>query len=269
LCNLFFTVSIELQKTPNVRREEHGPFDIVGDIHGCFDELQELLTNLGYKTEQDGREFRVIPPDSRKAVFLGDLVDRGPRVTDVLRLVMGMMRENTGICVPGNHDIKLHRKLRGKDVKMTHGIVETLAQLEAEPPEFTRQVNDFLDELVSHYVLDAGNLVVVHAGMKEVLQGHQSSDARAFALFGETTGETDEFGLPVRYNWAADYRGRAMVVYGHTPVAEPEWLNRTINIDTGCVFGGRLTALRYPELELISVKARAVYYKSPKPFPVY
>lgn len=258
--------TIERQKMWTDRREEHGPFDIIGDIHGCFDELQELLTNLGYKIEQDGRDFRVTPPDGRKVVFLGDLVDRGPRVTDVLRLVMGMVRENTGICVPGNHDIKLHRKLRGKEVKMTHGIVETLAQLEAEPPEFTRQVNEFLDDLVSHYVLDKGGLVVAHAGMKESMQGRGSGAVRAFALFGETTGETDEFGLPVRYNWAADYRGHAMVVYGHTPVAEPQWLNRTVNIDTGCVFGGRLTALRYPEKEFVSVPARKTYYESAKPF---
>ena len=85
-------------------------------------------------------------------------------------------------------------------------------------------------------------------------------------MYGETTGETDEFGLPVRYNWAAEYRGRAMVVYGHTPVPEPEWLNRTICIDTGCVFGGKLTALRYPEKELVSVPALQTYYESAKPF---
>jgi protein phosphatase len=75
-------------------------------------------------------------------------------------------------------------------------------------------------------------------------------------VFGETAGETDEFGLPVRPAWAADYRGNAALVYGHTPVREAEWLNDTINIYTGCVFGGRLTALRWPERELVSVAAR-------------
>lgn len=259
-------VTIERQKMWTDRREEHGPFDIIGDVHGCFDELQELLTTLGYKIEPAGRDLRVTPPAGRKAVFLGDLVDRGPRITDVLRLVMAMVRENTAICVPGNHDIKLQRKLRGKEVKLTHGIVETLAQLEAETPEFIKEVSGFLDELISHYVLDRRNLVVAHAGMKESMQGRGSGAVRAFALFGETTGETDEFGLPVRYNWAADYRGRAMVVYGHTPVAEPQWLNRTVNIDTGCVFGGKLTALRYPEKEFVSVPARKTYYESAKPF---
>jgi protein phosphatase len=101
--------------------------------------------------------------------------------------------------------------------------------------------------------------------MKEEMQGRGSGKVREFALYGETTGETDEFGLPVRYNWAAEYRGRAMVVYGHTPVPQPEWLNRTINIDTGCVFGGSLTAVRYPEKELVSVAARATYARPAKP----
>jgi protein phosphatase len=114
-------------------------------------------------------------------------------------------------------------------------------------------------------VLDSGKLVVAHAGLREELQGRTSGAVREFALYGETTGETDEFGLPVRYNWAADYRGRAMVVYGHTPVPQPEWLNNTINIDTGCVFGGRLTALRYPERELVSVPAAREYATPARP----
>jgi protein phosphatase len=126
-------------------------------------------------------------------------------------------------------------------------------------------VQKFLDGLVSHYVFDAGRLVVAHAGMKAEMQGRGSAKVRDFALFGETTGETDEFGLPVRYNWAAEYRGRASVVYGHTPVPEPEWLNRTINIDTGCVFGGRLTALRWPENELVSVAALRTYADPVRP----
>ena len=113
---------------------------------------------------------------------------------------------------------------------------------------------------------DDANLVVAHAGMKAEMQGRGSGKVRDFALYGETTGETDEFGLPVRWNWAAEYRGRAIVVYGHTPVPEAEWLNRTINIDTGCVFGGRLTALRYPENELVSVPAAATYAEPAKPF---
>lgn len=258
-------MEIERQPMWTNRRREHGPFDIIGDVHGCFDELQELMTMLGYSVEKNGDGYQVGVPEGRKAIFLGDLVDRGARIPDVLRLVMGMVQAGTALCVPGNHDMKLLQKLRGKDVKMAHGLADSVAQLEAESPEFKGKVSEFIDGLISHYVLDDGKLVVAHAGMKEEMQGRGSGAIRSFALFGETTGETDEFGLPVRYNWAADYRGRASVVYGHTPITEPQWLNRTINIDTGCVFGGKLTALRYPEKEIVSVPARRVYYEPAKP----
>lgn len=199
-------------------------------------------------------------------MFLGDLVDRGPKTPEVLRLVMSMVSAGAAICVPGNHENKLLRKLRGRSVQITHGLAESLAQLEGETAEFRAEVVRFLDGLISHYVLDDGKLVVAHAGMKAELQGRGSQRVRDFALYGETTGETDEFGLPVRYDWAAEYRGAAMVVYGHTPTPEPEWLNRTICIDTGCVFGGRLTALRYPEMELVHVPARQMYYQPARPF---
>jgi len=248
------------------RRNEQGPFDIIGDVHGCFDELTELMATLGYSVEKKGDEYRVSTPEGRKAIFLGDLVDRGPKIPEVVRLVMGMVEAGTALCVPGNHDMKLLQKLRGKDVKMAHGLADTVAQLEPESPEFKSKVVEFIDGLISHYVLDDGKLVVAHAGMKEEMQGRGSGAIRSFALFGETTGETDEFGLPVRYNWAADYRGKAMVVYGHTPIAEPQWLNRTVNIDTGCVFGGRLTALRYPEKEFVSTPAHRTYYEPAKPW---
>ncbi len=144
--------------------------------------------------------------------------------------------------------------------------LETLEQLAQQPSEFVERVKTFLDSLVSHYMLDDGKLVVAHAGMKEAMQGRASRAVREFALYGETTGETDEFGLPIRYNWAAEYRGKAMVVYGHTPVPKPEWLNNTINIDTGCVFGGQLTALRYSEKDLVSVPAATTYSEPARPF---
>jgi protein phosphatase len=254
----------------NNLKREHGPFDIIGDVHGCFDELVELLSRLGYSVEKQSTDvashsYAVTPPQGRKAVFLGDLVDRGPKIPEVLRLAMSMVEAETALCVPGNHDIKLMRKLRGKDVQITHGLADSLEQLEKESAEFRTEVLDFIDELVSHYVLDDGRLVVAHAGMKEEMQGRGSGKVRDFALYGETTGETDEFGLPVRYNWAAEYRGKAIVVYGHTPVPQPDWLNRTINVDTGCVFGGSLTALRYPEKELVSVAARTTYARPVKP----
>jgi protein phosphatase len=270
--------SAKLERTPlwNDKRAEHGPFDVIGDVHGCCDELEKLLQQLGYQIQETqspdplwGNQVYT-HPEKRIAVFLGDIVDRGPRIIDALRIVRNMVKAGTAYCVPGNHDIKLRRKLSGKDVQITHGLQQSLAEFESLPPDirvpFTKEASEFIDGLVSHYVFDGGKLVVAHAGMREEMQGRGSGKVRDFALFGETTGETDEFGLPVRYNWAAEYRGQAMVVYGHTPVPEPEWLNRTINIDTGCVFGGKLTALRYPEKGIVSIAAAGTYCTPSRPF---
>jgi protein phosphatase len=268
-------VAIERQPLWTNRKHEQGPFDIIGDVHGCCDELEALLQSLGYQIvdANPAKPFWQFPtyahPGGRKAIFLGDLVDRGPRILDTLKLVRNMVAAESALCVPGNHDTKLLRKLRGKTVRVNHGLEQTLAEIDALPEDLRQDaiadMRQFLDTLVSHYVLDGGQLVVAHAGMKAELQGRGSGQVRDFALYGETTGEIDEFGLPVRYNWAAEYRGQAMVVYGHTPVPQAEWLNRTIDIDTGCVFGGQLTALRYPEKELVSVAAQRVYCEPVKP----
>ena len=246
----------------NNKKDEHGPFDIIGDIHGCCDELEELLFRLGYIRDETGT---FIHPEGRKAAFLGDFCDRGPRSADVLRLVMDMVHSGSAIAVPGNHDVKLIKYLRGKQIATTHGIDKTIAELETQGEEFKNSVSEFLGGLVSHYVLDDGRLVISHAGVKREYIGRGSARVREFCLYGETTGETDAFGLPVRLNWAADYRGRAEVVYGHIASREVRSLNGTHCIDTGCVFGGSLTAYRYPERECVSVPAHRVYYEPVKP----
>ena len=243
------------------KKGELGPFDIIGDVHGCFDELLELLRRLGYLEE---RGF--CHPDGRKVIFLGDLVDRGPKIPDVLRLVMSMVANGCAFCILGNHDIKLLRYLKGKRFKLTYGLADSVEQLEKCSKKFRLEVIEFIRKLEFSYVLDNGNLVVAHAGLSEELQGSGSGKARSFALYGKTTGKMDEFGFPVRCDWAADYRGQAMVVYGHTPKLEAVWVNNTICVDTACVFGGKLTALRYPEKKLVSVAAKSVYYESVKQF---
>ncbi len=260
--------AIRIERTPlwSNRKTETGPFDIIGDAHGCHEELEELLDQLGYLPDAEaGRRH----PEGRKVVFLGDLVDRGPDVVGVVNLVRRMVEAGVAFCVPGNHDVKLQRALSGANVQVSHGLADSLAQIEAQPADeravWREGYMSFIDGLVSHLVLDGGRLVVAHAGMKAEYQGRTSGRVRSFALFGETTGETDEFGLPVRANWASDYRSAAGVVYGHTPVPDAVWLNNTINIDTGCVFGGRLTALRWPERELVSVSARQTYAQPARP----
>jgi len=268
----------EIEREPlwNNRKYDHGPFDIIGDLHGCCDELEQLLQQLGYQPQTApaaADSFWHFPlythPEGRRALFLGDIVDRGPRILDTLKLVRNMVTSESGVCIMGNHENKLLRMLNGRNVKISYGLAQTVAEIETiaenRREQNKEQIRSFLNSLISHYVLDEGKLVVAHAGLREELQGRGSGYVRDFALYGETTGETDEFGRRVRYNWAADYRGKATVVYGHTPVMEPAWLNNTIDIDTGCVYGGNLTALRYPEKELVSVKALKVYREPSKP----
>jgi protein phosphatase len=252
-------VAIDRSPMPSNLRSQNGPFDIIGDVHGCFDELAALLTALGYVIRCDADRFEVSHPQQRRLVFLGDLVDRGPNTPGVLRLARAVVESGRGYCVAGNHDVKLAKALRGRAVKVAHGLEHSLAQLQGESADFRQASADFLESLATHYVLDGGRLVVAHAGLLESLHGRSSRREKSFALYGDTTGEVDSFGLPVRNDWARRYQGAATVVYGHTPVAEPQWVNNTLCIDTGCVFGGRLTALRYPERELVSVPALRLY----------
>ena len=257
--------TVERERRWTDRRDLTGPFDVVGDVHGCHGELVSLLGALGWSVAPDGLDAH--HPDGRTAVFLGDLVDRGPATPAVLRLVMQMVASGAALCIPGNHENKLKRALDGRNVTVSHGLAESLKQLGDEPDAeaFGNEVRRFVDGLVSHAVLDDGALVVAHAGLPEAFHNRSSGAVRSFALYGDTTGETDEFGLPVRYPWADDYRGKAAVVYGHTPVPEAVWHNNTICLDTGCVFGGSLTALRWPERELVSVPAAATYYEPVRP----
>ncbi|BAJ28461.1 MULTISPECIES: polynucleotide kinase-phosphatase [Kitasatospora] len=255
------------EKRFNDLRHLTGPFDIVGDIHGCRSELETLLGRLGYAVTRDeqGRAVDAAHPEGRTAVFVGDLVDRGPDTPGVLRLVMGMVGAGHALCVPGNHENKLGRWMGGRKVTVSHGLRESIDQLSAESDEFRARVREFMRGLVSHYLLDGGALVVCHAGLPEKYHGRASGRVRSHALYGDTTGETDEYGLPVRYPWAEEYRGRALVVYGHTPVPVASFLNNTICLDTGCVFGGSLTALRYPEREVVAVPAEREWYEPVRP----
>lgn len=268
----------------NDRTDELGPFDIIGDVHGasrmnwncCWNNsaTSVVRSTTGLKNRQTfmtlagETSFTVIRRVAKPSSW-AILLIVAPECL-MCCIVRNMINANSGICVPGNHDMKLLRKLNGKDVRITHGLETTLAEIDAMPDDvrepFCMQLARFLDGLVSHYVLDRGRLVA-HAGMKESMQGRGSGKVREFALYGESSGEIDEFGLPIRLEWAADYRGKAMVVYGHTPVPTPSWLNNTVNIDTGCVFGGHLTARQYAEQEIVSVPAKVRYYKSSRPFP--
>ena len=263
-------IDTEIRLEPLVcdRRGETRPVDIIGDVHGCRQELEDLLAKLGYRIESEatddgGTRYRVTPPGTRQAVFLGDLVDRGPDSPGTLELVMDMVDDGAAIAVQGNHDNKLMRALAGRDVQRGHGLAETMEALEKRPEAFRERVRTFVESMASHFMLDGGNLVAAHAGMAEHLQNRSGREVREFGLYGDSDGSTDEDGCPIRGDWGREYRGATAVVYGHTPTARPEWVNNTLCIDTGCVWGGPLTALRHPEREIVQVPARQVYQSPP------
>lgn len=241
---------------------DHRSADIIGDVHGCFQELYELLTKLGYDIEEDERKkygFYITNPPGRVAVFVGDICDRGPAIIRSLKLVMTMVESGQAYLVLGNHDAKLLKKLNGRNVVINHGLDETLAALANESETFVEEVRRFLERLPIQLVLDDGQLIVAHAGLPEKYHYQSGPQITRFALYGDITGTRDEYGLPIRHDWTVHYRGKAIVVYGHVPQKKPYISNNTYGIDTGCVFGGYLTALRYPELEIVQVKAKQAY----------
>ncbi len=230
-------------------------FDIIGDIHGCYNELIYLLKKLGYLRE--GNLF--VHPDHRKVVFVGDITDRGPASLKCIHLVYELVQAEKALYVPGNHCNKLYRYLIGRNVQIKHGLETTVAELENLHPRERKKVSHSFRMLYEnaplYTVLDEQNLVVCHAGIRQDMIGKTNKKVESFVLYGDTTGQKDINGLPERRDWAKSYTGKSLIVYGHTPIFEPRWKNNTVNIDTGCVFGGKLTALRYPERETVFVQS--------------
>lgn len=227
-------------------------YDIIGDVHGCFDELVELLRRLGHRVQ--GKRLEVQP--GRRVVFVGDLVDRGPKVTEVLELVMDAAGRGDALVVRGNHDDRLALYLRGWPIRSAGSIESSLRQLSHRSLEFQQQVMDFLGSLPPRLLLAHGELLVTHAG--DILTDDEAARAE-FNVNSAKTGVVDEYGVKELVDWVAEYAGAHFVVYGHETVLEPLHRARTLNLDTGCVYGGRLTALRYPEMEVVSVAAHGSY----------
>lgn len=250
-------------------RDLKGPFDVIGDVHGCADELLKLLDLMGYQISQTGDAtwpVSVVPPQGRRAVFVGDLVDRGPKSMLVIKIVRRMIADGHALTVVGNHDEKFLRWLKGNDVTVSHGLEQTIRDFEGEPDGARDDLIVFLSEIPIHLWLDGGKVAVAHAGILAPMLGKSEKHVRRFCLYGDTEGKRDKQGLPIRYHWAAAYEGKTTIFYGHTPVPNADWVNNTLCLDTGCCFGGALTAVRWPEREIVSVPAFKVYSERPRPF---
>ena len=229
-------------------------YDIIGDIHGCYNELCQLLKKLGYTM------VKGIPlhQDDRSIAFVGDAMDRGPHSLQTIELMFRLQDEKRLIYSPGNHCNKLYRYVKGNKIQLQYGIETTVAELNSLSNKgrikFKERYIEFYEALPLYYSFDNESLIIAHAGITEDLIGtNYTKKLRSFVLYGDVTGETLPNGRPLRRDWAKQYTGEAFIVYGHTPVEHARFINNTVNIDTGCVFGGRLSALRYPEKEIVSV----------------
>lgn len=234
--------------------------DIIGDIHGCFDEYKLLTEKLGYSWESG------IPlhPDGRLLAFVGDLTDRGPKSLKVIESVAELVKKKKAFYAPGNHCNKLYRYFLGNKVQITHGLETTVEEYEALNQEEQQKISGTFQWLYEnaplYHLLDDGQLIVVHAGIREDFIGKHNKRVKDFVLYGDITGKALPDGRPERRDWALHYQGSRWIVYGHTPVKEARFLNRTVNIDTGAVFGNKLSAFRYPEEEIVSVPSVSMPY---------
>ena len=234
--------------------------DIIGDIHGCLPEFKMLTEKLGY----DWTSGMPVHPEKRSLVFVGDLTDRGPASLKVAEIVWELViKRKTAFYTPGNHCNKLYRFFLGNKVQISHGLETTVAEYESlykqDQQSIRKKFIQLYEQARLYLVLDQQRLVIAHAGISEELIGKSNEKVKKFVLYGDITGKKHPDGSPVRRDWAKNYRGKYCIVYGHTPVKEPRIIHNTYNIDTGAVFGGKLTALRYPEMELVSVDSTMPY----------
>lgn len=236
--------------------------DIIGDVHGCYAELVDLFHTLGYLPDQD----IFTHPEGRIPVFVGDITDRGPTSIKMIELVYNMViKHKKAMYVPGNHCNKLYRYFLGNNVKLKNGLETTVAEYEDLSVSKQHQIKSqfiALYEQASLYLqIPELDVVVAHAGIKESLIGRTGNQVKTFVLYGDITGEVDDLGRPIRLDWAKYYKGNRWIVYGHTPVLKPRKVNKTMNIDTGCVFGNTLTAFSLPEEKLTSVPSKQIFIK--------
>lgn len=234
--------------------------DIIGDVHGCFDKFYKLTIKLGYEWNEG------LPTHPQRLLgFIGDITDRGPHSLKMIDIVWTLWKKKQAYYVPGNHCNKLYRYFLGRKVQIKHGLETTVAELRQlsakKENHYRRMFTELYEQSPLYQILDHGNLIMAHAGIREKDIGKKNDSIKTFVLYGDITGEQNPNGTPVRRDWAKDYHGEPLIVYGHTPVSNPRKINRTINIDTGAVFGGKLTAFRYPEMETISVPSSMPYIK--------
>lgn len=241
--------------------------DFIGDVHGCYDEFMELLKRLGYVRDAKGDVYR--HPDGRKLLSLGDITSRGPRSIPMLQFFIRHVEAGLAEMVDSNHGWKIARWLDGRRVHLAHGdekVEEEFRRfLEEHGEEEWSRLREASRILLlgspSHMIIEKNGkiaAVAAHAGIRDTDIGKSHPAIDSFVRYGDVAG-LDETGRPIRRDWTRGRTSHVPIIWGHDPRPVPERKNNAINIDQGCVFGGHLTAYRFPEDEWVMVKARRNY----------
>ncbi len=206
---------------------------VVGDLHGCYDELLDLLDKVSFGSED-------------RLICVGDLITKGPKNREVLDR---FMTDPQFASVLGNHDLALRRRWNGEKFKLKPSQKPTHKELKKEKDRYV----PFLNQLP--FSIDLGTHLVVHAGLRPGIEFHSqtSEDMTELRSLGEDRASRK--GTP----WYEVYDGEKIVLFGHWPSGEPRRGKKAIGLDTGCVYGGQLSAYIVETGELTSVPARQVY----------
>lgn len=204
---------------------------VIGDIHGCYDELLRLLETAKIRSHD-------------QIIAVGDLITKGPKNREVLDFfAVGDNRSS----VIGNHDFAILRFWRGEAVDLTEAQERTLSELQSNASYY----RDYLESLPFYIELEAH--IVVHAGLRPGVPLSEQSKEDLTELRTLGPDRTSREGVP----WFEKYEGEKVVLFGHWPGHEPKVARRAIGLDSGCVYGNRLTGYLIEIGELISVPANA------------
>jgi len=206
---------------------------VIGDIHGCFDELIDLLELIDLKQND-------------RVVAVGDLVVKGEKNREVLDRFIDDRRFSSVI---GNHDRVLRQSWRGEPVRLTKAQRKTQTELNSNRARYAAYLKSL------RYTIDLGSHLVVHAGVRPGVRLDRQMAADMTQIRTMGTNPASRKGVP----WYKVYRGKKIVLFGHWPAAAPRVAPRAIGLDTGCVYGGRLTAFIIEAAEFVSVPARRAY----------
>jgi serine/threonine protein phosphatase 1 len=229
-----------------IRRIEaklRGRLIVIGDIHGCFDELRELLS-------------RVAPDPDDVVVSVGDVVTKGPAADRCLDL----WRERGYHGVQGNNEIKLLDRARPLLRLFARDEVLHRKDLLAYIREWPLVI-DFPSEAVT--VVHGGFLPQMHVAREDIERERDVIPELRWIRKqnGEWRPVPKEKKKKDDVLWAEKWRGDRFVLYGHTPLREPRRDKMALGLDTGCVYGGSLTAAIYDsgDWKTTSVKAKRKY----------